>query len=162
MTDDYERHLRERRNQRYRSTRLWAADPHELGMIGEKCLAKYFGVPQDFRNRPGGDHGIDLQIRMWDEWFSIDAKATTYGDYLRCPQNEVKRKTIYVLVFVTNLKRREGNCYGWLWGQTLMWTPARAWFRGDIVCHRWEADKLRDMQDLKDQMTDWRHEGGKT
>ena len=41
------------------------------------------------RNRPEGDGGVDLELLFWTyhgrRWFIVDSKASSYGDWFRCP-----------------------------------------------------------------------------
>lgn len=158
MTKTFDDHLREREAQNcYRSTRLWTPRPHLLGMIGERALARYFGARQDLRNKPYGDKGIDLEIclrasSLGPEWFRLDAKCSSYGDYLRVDRKIIKRRTIYVLVY-----SKTEECVGWQWGRDLMRVRPINWCGNGVFVHAMHVSKLRDMSELKSRFVSWRH-----
>lgn len=120
--DRYEQHAQERDAQRYASTRLWHPTPNKLGVRGERATTIVFEAEADTRNRPRGDGGIDLWVLLRTRdggrrWFIVDAKASSYGDWLRGVPGEVDPDTIYVLV---HIKGDEETCVGWDIGARLI------------------------------------------
>jgi hypothetical protein len=158
MTDeDFNRHLHERQGQQYASTRLWAPNPHLIGMVGERALATFFGAQQDFTNKPGGDGGCDLQVKLdlgeTARWFNVDAKCATHATHLLVNRLKIKPKTIYVLVRYGD----PGECLGWEWGRTLMPIEPVNWLNNGAFVHAKPVAMLRDMAELTERYRGWRH-----
>jgi hypothetical protein len=160
VTDRFQEHLEERRSQNYASTRLWTADPHKLGMIGERTLAEFFGAEPDLRNKPFGDSGVDIELLFrrqdgGEQWVPVDAKGSSYGDWLRVDTKIIKPKTLYVLVLVSG---DVGRCIGWASGARLMKEPTLNWCENGTWVHA--LQELQPMESLLERyLGQWRHDG---
>lgn len=156
---EFERHLRERASQNYASTTRWAPDSDLTGLVGERSLSEEFDYPMDLRDKPAGDGGADVEflLRLPDgeRWIKVDAKASSYGDWLRVGvgPKHIRPDTIYVLV-ARNGER--GKCVGWEWGHVLMKIPQRRWSSGNLV-HAKHVRDLRKIDELKSMKLNWRH-----
>jgi hypothetical protein len=151
------KHLEERRSQQYASTRLWHPDPDKPGMIGERTVAEAFGAEPDLRNSPGGDGGIDIEflfrVGEGERWFKVDAKGSSYGDWLRVDCKIIKPDTIYVLVHVVG---ENGRCVGWEWGSRLMKEKTINWCNNGAWVHAMK--QLQPMEKLLERyLNQWRH-----
>lgn len=150
MTEEqktFEDHLAEREAQNgYASTKLWNPRPHAAGMIGERELARFFGVEQDFTNKPGGDGGVDLSILMAVP-IAFDVKSSRYGDYLRVNVTKVRPRTIYVLAHV-NVETDTGALVGWEWAEVVKLAPTKDWCDNGVIVHFIHRDSLRPMAEL--------------
>lgn len=161
MSDDFKRHLNERRAQRYASTRLWNPDPDAIGMEGEKALAEYFDAIQDFRNRPGGDDRIDLELLLnldgSDQWFEVDVKAANDPKYLLVNVKKIVAHRLYVLCGPTV---DSWKLHGWERGSAMMLEPTDRWSGNDAIVHYKKRGLLQKMTVLKRAYRGWwRHHG---
>jgi hypothetical protein len=160
-TDEFRQHLNERRAQRYASSRFWNRDPHEIGMEGERELAEFFGGIQDFRNRPGGDDRIDLEVLLNlegpDSWFEIDVKTANDPKYLLVNVEKIVPHRIYVLC---GPKVHGWRLLGWERGSAMMREPISPWCGNDAIVHYKKRHLLQKMNVLKMAYRGWwRHHG---
>ncbi len=148
----YEEHLAEREAQNgvYATSRLLAKRPDALGLLGERELARFFGLPQDLTNKPGGDCGIDLKVPLVVP-VAFDVKATTrIGNHLLVEASKVRPRTIYVLAHV-DLEANTGTLIGWEWAEVVKKAPTTDWCNNGVIVHYIHRKHLRDMQELRDR-----------
>lgn len=177
----WNRHLEERRKQKYESTRLWNADSNRVGMLGELAVAMFLRGWPDLRNRPGGDKGIDIEALLdvpVDQliatlWIEIDAKGSPNPSHLSVQPKSLALQRIYVLTGPDDrryidrgiLPYIEGigwlyRCYGWAWGHEIAKIPLST-FRDDAdPAHHKPQGQLHLMRELKAMYREqWRHHG---
>ena len=146
MSDDYEEHLAKRAAQNYASTRLWGPSTHAAGLIGERELARFFGVKQDLTDKPLGDGGIDLKILMAVP-IAFDVKASISGSHLLVDVGKVRPRTIYVFALV-NVEADTGELVGWEWAEIVKQAPTKNWCDNGVIVHYIHRNALRPMQEL--------------
>lgn len=118
-----------RRKKHTETTRLLCKDPNLRAMIGERASARPFGAPPDLRIFEHGDGGVDFKAELRSStrgmpwFFTIDAKASPWGDCLRIEPRKVDRTVIYILVYVpravTDTSWDAGEVIGWEHGNVL-------------------------------------------
>ncbi len=160
---DYEKHRRKRDAQRYRSTRLWAPNPNEIGMLGERAWAQWCGIEQDLRDRPEGDRGIELMIKirtrsLGPREFASDVKTTKYSnEHLIENPKKIENGKIYVLARA-HMGEKTARLLGWCWGYVLKQGTLNARFDQEneprYIRHH---SILEDMADLRAIFISARH-----
>lgn len=73
---------------------------HEIGAIGEMCMAETYGLPLPRLRRSGGDDGYDFFVQLPDCAMRIDVKTFRNPRLLIVPLDEIKRAraNLYVMV----------------------------------------------------------------
>ena len=148
----YDDHLAERESQNgvYATSRLWNKRPDALGLIGERELARFFGVPQDLTNKPNGDGGVDLKILLAMP-VAFDVKATPpHGSHLLVDVTKVRPRTVYVLAHV-DVHADSGTLIGWEWAEVVKKAPTKDWCNNGVIVHFIHRRHLREMQELRNR-----------
>lgn len=143
-------------------------------MLGEEANAEFFDAIQDFRNRPGGDDRIDLEVLLdfWDgeTWFENDVKAARFPKNLVVNAKKVVPYRIYILAGAhfdphldegTVCDADHGELLGWEFGHQMILEPVHVhWMGNDADVHLKERHRLRRMEELKSYYCRrWRHHG---
>jgi len=152
----YDERLAEREALNYASTRRWNPRPNVVGMIGERELARFYGVPQDLNDHPAGDGGADLIVPLRDRNdivrpFKHDVKSSAKaGPWLLVNVTKVWPQTIYVLAHV-DIESDSAKLIGWEWSAVVRKAPTRDWGNNGVIVHYIHRDHLRGMQELLDR-----------
>ena len=126
--------------------------PHRLGVIGEACFARAFGLNIDVEQRPNGDGGVDFLLPCGLRSLRVDVKTTVdqRAFCLLVEANKVRRADVFVLCWLYRSPRNgplQPRLLGWETCSVVSCFPIQEFGHGKANHFLLPSD-LRPMGDL--------------
>ena len=115
--DDLRKHAKHRTqlHRSHKTQRILGKDHDLVGLAGESAFASEFKVAIDLIDRPGGDEGMDFQLRTDQGDFIVDTKAGRQKHCMYIEAAKLVRETIYVMAIYDDFDE-SAVTVGWCFG----------------------------------------------
>lgn len=118
-----------------------------LGLMGEYCFSKIYGIKMDLSIKGSGDGGIDFYVN--DYFIDVKSASFDYGLKVREESLCAKENFIYVLAFA-NVENRTTHLIRWEFGSTLKNFYVGYKNKYGFINYEMKTRWLKDISCLKD------------